>query len=225
MNTATAEARSSLTQTQDPAPAHDALRYTVCTTQAQREACYRLRYQVFVEEEGVQVPAAIHESRRFWEPADETSILLACFRGEEAVATMRICIGELDTLPDEPVARAARETFGGAVMASASYKYCVARSLRGSRVAHGIFLFAFEQLLRHGVRVSLLGCKEELVRYYRRYGFEPFAAAITIPGYGEITPLVLDPFDSGHLARTRSPLLGLLEKFTAEESGSQAAAA
>lgn len=74
---------------------------------AERDACFALRYRVYVEEQGRQAPAADHRRRLERNADDETGILFCVRSGDEVVATVRVHHGAVTGLP-----LCVREAFG-----------------------------------------------------------------------------------------------------------------
>ena len=65
----------------------------VAETEAQREAIYRLRYDIYVEEMNRYGSTADGENRRLVEPDDDWSRLYLAAEGEDIVGTMRLTWG------------------------------------------------------------------------------------------------------------------------------------
>jgi predicted GNAT family N-acyltransferase len=72
----------------------------VAETEAERIACYALRYRVFIEELGFDIPTADHERKLEHTPEDSSAAQLYVSIGAEVIATMRLHHGSSsDLLP------------------------------------------------------------------------------------------------------------------------------
>lgn len=59
-------------------------------TEAEREAVFRIRYEVFVAEQGKTYLVADHEARRFREDLDEEGVILCVQDSGRTVGTLRV---------------------------------------------------------------------------------------------------------------------------------------
>src|SRR5690242_19529937 len=75
----------------------------VAQTESEREAIYRLRYQVYIEEMGLPLPAD-REGKRLLEPPGSGARLLYARDGDTMVATLRLELGKDGALGDEHTA-------------------------------------------------------------------------------------------------------------------------
>ena len=66
------------------------LQFQFATTTAEREAVYRLRYEVYVEERGAYKDVADHKNRLLSDALDPTGRLLYGKVGEEVVGSLRL---------------------------------------------------------------------------------------------------------------------------------------
>ena len=64
--------------------------FHLAATEEEKEAVYRFRYDVYVEEMGRYGEAADHENRRLVEPEDETARIWYAAEDGQVVATQRI---------------------------------------------------------------------------------------------------------------------------------------
>ena len=71
----------------------DRLEVRVAETAEEREAVFRVRYDIYVEEMGRYRSVADHERRRLVDPEDDTSWIIYATDGADVVGSMRITWG------------------------------------------------------------------------------------------------------------------------------------
>jgi predicted GNAT family N-acyltransferase len=71
----------------------------VAETEAEREACFALRYQVYVEELGCDIPTADHHRKLDCTEEDESAVHLYVSCGGGVIGTMRIHHGATSEIP------------------------------------------------------------------------------------------------------------------------------
>ena len=144
---------------------------------AERDACYAIRYQVYVEEQGRQPPLADH-ARKLDRNADDASGLLMYVRSNDAiVGTLRLHHGhdtgippfvrEACKLPDDPAALK---------HVAAISRLAIAAEHRGSRATVSLFRATFAWLNaapRSTQQLYILALDEpKLIAMYRMLGFK-----------------------------------------------------
>lgn len=146
-------------------------------TEAEREACYAIRYQVYVEEQGRQPPLADHARKLDRNADDATGLLMFARSKDTIVGTLRIHHGhdtgippfvrEACNLPDDPAALQ---------HAAAISRLAIAAEHRGSRATISLFRATFEWLNtapRSTQQLYILALDEpKLVAMYRMIGFK-----------------------------------------------------
>lgn len=75
------------------------VRAGVAQTQAEREACFALRYRVYVEEFGCDVPTADHRRKLDRTGDDVAATQIYASRGSKVIGTMRLHHGATSALP------------------------------------------------------------------------------------------------------------------------------
>jgi hypothetical protein len=163
-------------------------------TDADKEAVYRFRYSVYVEEMGRYQDTADHVGRRLVEPDDELSwIFYARDDDGEVVGTARLSWGGngftqrqideyglasfLAELPAEHVA------LGERVM--------VRPDLRGTGLVEEVLQCRDETGLAHDVRIQFSACEPHLLSLYLGRGRRTYSATnINTPEAGYLIPLV-----------------------------------
>jgi hypothetical protein len=166
-------------------------------TEEQREAVYRFRYSVYVEEMGRYQSVADHAGRRLVEPEDERSwIFSACDDDGEVVATARLSWGgngftarqieeySLDSflaeLPAEHLALAERAM--------------VKSQMRGTGLVDEVLRCLDDTGLAHDVRIQFSACEPHLLSLYLGRGRRTYSMRnINTPEAGYLIPLVAFP--------------------------------
>jgi hypothetical protein len=167
-------------------------------TDADREAVYRFRYTVYVEEMGRYQGSADHEGRRLVEADDDQSFIFYARRTDdgEVVGTARLSWGGngfterqideyslapfLTDLPPEHVA------VGERVM--------IRSDLRGTGLVEQILACRDETGLAHDVRIQFSACEPHLLSLYLGQGRRTYASKnINTPEAGYLIPLVTFP--------------------------------
>jgi CRP-like cAMP-binding protein len=170
----------------------------VAQTDEEKEAVYRFRYTVYVEEMGRYQESADHEGRRLVEPEDEQSFILHIRDVDDhtVVGTGRVTWGGygfsqrqideysltpfLDALPHEHIA------VGERVM--------VRPDLRGSGLIDELMDKRNQTALAHDVRIQFAACEPHLLSLYLGQGRRTYAKKnINTPEAGYLIPLVAFP--------------------------------
>jgi hypothetical protein len=172
-----------------------------------REAAFRLRYRVYVEEMGKTLGDADHRRRLLTDDLDESAVIFcATSRGGEPAATIRVNIGCRGLPP------AWENWFGlkrfagfGEEGLSFSSKLIVAPEWRSSMVLaemlNGIYRFGLGQ----GIRFNFCDCAPGLVRFYERLGYRRYTRNFVDPEVGYRVPMVLLLEDTEYLKAVHSP--------------------
>ncbi|HEU5302625.1 MAG TPA: cyclic nucleotide-binding domain-containing protein [Acidimicrobiia bacterium] len=165
-------------------------------TVEEKEAVYRFRYSVYVEEMGRYQGSADHEGRRLVEAEDETSWIFFAKEGDDVVGTARLSWGErgfserqvdeyslapfLDQIPHRHLA------IGERVM--------VTPRLRGTGLVDDLLACRHETAIAHDVRVQFSACEPHLLSLYLGQGRRTYATRnINSPEAGYLIPLVVFP--------------------------------
>jgi hypothetical protein len=167
-------------------------------TEEEKEAVYRFRYTVYVEEMGRYQKTADHAGRRLVEPEDEQSFILYIRDGDDGtvVGTARLSWGGhgfsqrqideysltpfLDALPHEHIG------VGERVM--------VLSSLRGTGLIDQLMERRNDTAIGHDVRIQFAACEPHLLSLYLGQGRRTYATKnINTPEAGYLIPLVAFP--------------------------------
>ncbi|MGE0616065.1 MAG: GNAT family N-acyltransferase [Bacteriovoracia bacterium] len=175
-----------------------------------RDQCYRLRYDVFVEEQGLTT-SANSTFRILADELDESAVLLGAFDGDEAVATSRINYTDHERSPYRALYDLDEQEAALPGRVSVISKLVIATSHRHSSVFLRFCRYMYRQQLERNIAHCFVGCAPALAGLYAKLGFRPYKAAIDVEGFGPIQPMLLDVFNEAYLNEIRSPLLPILK--------------
>jgi predicted GNAT family N-acyltransferase len=165
-------------------------------TEEEREAVYRFRYTVYVEEMGRYQGSADHEGRRLVEPDDQQSFVFYARDDGRVVGTARLSWGGngfserqveeyslapfLAELPPEHIA------IGERVMVTPDH--------RGTGLVDQLMERRNQTALEHDVRIQFSACEPHLLSLYLGQGRRTYATKnINTPEAGYLIPLVAFP--------------------------------
>ena len=168
----------------------------VAETPEEREAVYRFRYSVYVEEMGRYQGSADHDGRRLVEPEDDVSWVFYAREGDDVVGTARLSWGAkgfserqvdeyslppfLAELPHEHLA------IGERVM--------VTPRLRGSGLVDQLMAVRNDVAIANDIRIQFSCCEPHLLSLYLGQGRRTYASKnINSPEAGYLIPLVAFP--------------------------------
>jgi GNAT superfamily N-acetyltransferase len=179
---------------------------------ADREAVYRLRYRVYVEEFGFQQIYADHERKIVQDPLDATAIVLLAEVGGEVVGTVRTNIASDSDLGRYAALHRLHELRGVALSRiTMTSKLIVDPRYRNGRIARQLVQALFRIGVMHGVAVDFIDCEGRLLPLYERLGYrrtseQPFEH----PELGPRYPLCLWT-DAAYLTRVGSAFVKNLQ--------------
>ena len=186
-------------------------------TAAEREAIYRFRYQIYIEELKYNY-AADHERKWLRQPADdeEGTTLLYTGRPDDITSTVRVRAWKPGQVPPAVFAMTSMERFPGIEKLGVSHigRMMIRRSLRGKLVLPSLLAGGYEFLVgEQGADLAFLDCVPGIVRHYRQLGARPYGGRLIDLGYSPGIPLVIVLSDYAHLKRSGSIVAPLVKKY------------
>jgi hypothetical protein len=187
------------------------------TTPEERDAVFRFRYDIYVEEMGRYRSIADHDRRLFIEPEDKTARLYSATDGAPLVGTMRHNWG--GDAPFEP--RQVRQYSLAPFLAQVppdqiivGERFMVSADQRGTDLIFRLFRVYLEFVNDRRIQLIFGDCEPHLLNLYLGMGFRTYAAAnVNSTETGYLIPLVMVPEDLAYMSRIRSPLLTVLRDF------------
>ena len=186
-------------------------------TAAEREAIYRFRYQIYIEELKYNYEAD-HERKWLRQPADdeEGTTLLYTGRPDDITSTVRVRAWKPGHVPPAVFAMTSMERFPGIEKLGVSHigRMMIRRSLRGKLVLPSLLAGGYEFLVgEQGADLAFLDCVPGIVRHYRQLGARPYGGRLIDLGYSPGIPLVIVLSDYAHLKRSGSIVAPLVKKY------------
>jgi len=187
------------------------------TSSSLREAIFRLRYAIYVEEMGRDQLGTCHSTRRVVDPQDKSGQVFAAFDGDRLIGTVRndyVRDGDSDEYVALYGARAYVEQ-RGRERVSVSGRLMVLPEYRAGRAPFALAAATYSRALADGIHHNLIDCNSPVEPFFRRLGYQVFRKPVTHPSYGPVAVMVLDLRGRQYLARVRSPFLRMLDEFLA----------
>ena len=174
-------------------------------SETEREAIYRFRYEVYVQEMGCKQVYADHDRRIITEPLDETGRIFGAWCDGTVVGTVRINFARSGDLGDYPqLYSMERAGCFHPTCTSITTKFMVAKPHRGGPVARLLFLTAYQDARQAGIEFNFMDCNPPLVPFFRKWGWRLYTAPVHHPEYGHVIPMVIALSDRGYLEQVRS---------------------
>ena len=193
------------------------LQFQFATTTEEREAIYRLRYEVYVEERHSYKDVADHENRLLFDTYDQTGRLLYARVGDEVVGSLRLNWGA-----DVPFTKEIMTTYeiqrflpiipmGQMIIFS---RFMIRSDYRRKGVSFQFLATMFTFFLENGLQLAFCDCRPHLINSYVRLGFRTYAQTYNDPIAGLLVPLVMIVEDGEHFEQIGSPLAPLLQNYS-----------
>ena len=184
--------------------------FQIATTAEERDAIYRLRYDVYVREFNYPFPASPERLSDCW---DASAVHFALKDGEPLLGAMRVnCAVSL--AHDEAVVE--RYQLGNVSGCPLENLYLASRAIftreaRGGRHLRHMLREVFRWGLDQEVRVCVIDSSPRLVPLYERLGWVRYADHFQDAALGERVPLLLRLTDHDYLRSISSPFSSVLE--------------
>ncbi len=181
-------------------------------TAEEREAIYRLRYEIYVEAQQLFVDAADHARRQLHDADDPGARLYYAEADGEVVGTLRVHWGGDGPFSPGLVAPYDLERFSDVVPPKRMVvltRFMVRADLRGGATAFALMAEATRFGKDAGVELAFCDCQPHLIRLYTSLGFRTYKSTFNDPAFGLMVPLVLVGCDLDYLRGIGSPLLAV----------------
>ena len=191
---------------------------SLARTSTQREAVYRLRYDVYMRELRKGFLSDIdHEHGWIRDPEDEQEGVSIFYTGTEEAMTgsLRLQVWDPGQIPEDIFQRFSLHLFPGidAYKVSEAARLVIRPDMRGGHLLASLALAAFEHgVASHDVFVCFLYCSPGLVRPYMRLGFRPYPGYVIPNEDGIRLPMFMVAADLEHLKAIGSPLAPLMAR-------------
>jgi len=188
-------------------------------TPAEREAVYRLRYQVFVGELKRKLPGVDHARGWLTDADDERPGTILFYTGapDDVTGTIRVRVWPPGGVPAKEAGQYSMARFPGIErLATADLgRLTVKPGERGMLILPALVRACYEQLAGPGgVDLVFCYCAPGLVRSYRSLGMVPYGGSLIDTGSGPVQiPLVCVLSDAAALRRAKSFLAPLVKTY------------
>nr|WP_092074508.1 cyclic nucleotide-binding domain-containing protein [Dendrosporobacter quercicolus]NSL49102.1 cyclic nucleotide-binding domain-containing protein [Dendrosporobacter quercicolus DSM 1736]SDM99528.1 hypothetical protein SAMN04488502_11027 [Dendrosporobacter quercicolus] len=194
------------------------IRFRIANSIREKNAIYRFRYDIFVNEMSSSAHSADHKNKKVIDDLDQNSILLYASVGSEIIATARLTISETEDFPSW-----LSEIFCFPKFKQMLYDYenkkiglttkmAISQKYRGSTLMYRLIAEMYKVYNEFQVQLSFGGGNPRLIQLYERVGWRRYTKNFTEPGYGLLLPLVFIHDDVAHLKSVHSPLYRFFPK-------------
>ncbi len=168
----------------------------LATTQKEREAIYRFRYEVYVEELNRDYPDADHERKWLRDEDDLQDYALNLYMGplDQIVAVVRVLVWPGGTVPEKYHRMFSMDIIPGIedLVTCEIGRLMIRPSLRGKSIFPTLMDAMYEHLVARDVALCFLYCVPGLVKHYRKtIGARPYGGHLIPAGSSTGIPLMV----------------------------------
>jgi GNAT superfamily N-acetyltransferase len=182
------------------------------STEADHEAIYRFRYEIYVEEMGYPFPGVDHRGRRLADAIERPTRRLMAEEGGQLVGTLQFHWGAECAFTEEERAVYRLSDFVALVGDESTMiasRFMTRPGHRDSdlpaRLLDAMYTFALD----NDVKLLFGDCRPHLINNYLRLGFRTYASTYNDATAGMLAPLVFVIDDVAYLERIKSRLAPL----------------
>jgi len=182
-------------------------------TTSEREAVFRLRYEVYIEELGRTQRYADHAARTIEEPLDACGNVFCAYDGARLVGTVRSNYAWRSPL-EEYEALYDMESCGAAHPShtSVTTKLVISPEYRCSTLACRLAMATYHTGLCDGVLFDFVDVYPARIPFFERLGYRVHLPRALHPEYGPVIVMRLAMRDARHLTSVKSPFLRVLTR-------------
>ena len=190
----------------------------IVTTQEEREAIYRFRYEVYVEELKRGYPEADHERRWLRDKDDEQDYTVNMYVGppDQIAGAVRLLIWAAGEVPEDYYRMFSMEIFPGieGLITAEIGRLMIRPTSRGKMVFSSLINTMYEHLVERDAQLCFLYCVPGLVKYYRRnLGARPYGGRLVPAGSSVGIPMVVIISDSDFFAESGTTFSELSKQY------------
>jgi hypothetical protein len=194
----------------------------LATTQRERDAIARLRYDVHVREQNVPLGDADHARQRIWYPDDDLPSTLHFYAGspDEMLGCLRIRLWRPGQVPADVREFYSMDMLPGvdALTVCDVSKMVMVPKLRGTTAMAALSGYSIYETVRaHGNALMVACCAPGLLRSYRAIGLRTFGGRMRHTSWGLIIPLIGLTNELEHTYRIGSPWYPALRRLQRED--------
>jgi hypothetical protein len=188
-------------------------------SEEEREAIYRFRYRIYVEELHRELGGVDHARRMVRDDEDDKPTAHHFYVGspDDIEGVVRLRVWEPGQIPPAFAKKLSMHLFGAAqarLRTSEIGRYMIDPRRRGSLVLPSMARRTYEFLANEQkVDLSFCYCRPGLVDYYRRLGARPYGAELFEESEGMEVPLVSVLSDYAYYRDVKSPMAPWVKKY------------
>lgn len=187
-------------------------------TEDDRAAAYRLRYDLYVTDQGLFKDVADHDRRWLTDSYDRVSRIALAEVDGAVVGTARLTFGGEAVFSEETRREYDLDRFAGVVDDAELCilaRFLVRKEFRGNGMLSFQLLWtAWECAAVHGLELLLGSCEPHLLNRYRGLGSQPYGKLYNHPTSGALVPIAVVLGDLAHMRRIKSPMVSALARRT-----------
>ncbi len=184
---------------------------------AEREAIYRFRYRVYVEEMNRYRSIADHAGKRLVEPDDSRSHLFLASDGQDVVGTMRLTWGGDAPFSERHIGQYDLEPFLAEVPQDqmiVGERFMVDKAYRGTDLIFRLFRAYLRFVNARRIQLIFGDSEPHLLNLYQGLGFRTYSDKnVNSAETGYLIPLIMVAEDLDYMHAVKSPLARVLEDF------------
>jgi predicted GNAT family N-acyltransferase len=187
----------------------------MATTDAEKDAIYRLRYDVYVEEMGGgdRHTEADRGARLLRDEWDEHAHHFFAMQDGEMAACARVNLRKDGSVECEDLLEMARFAPFYPNAVSTTSRFAVHPRLRGSHLMRLLACAVYRFHREQGIRLLFIDCHTRLLPLYSRLGFRIYKPGFKHPKYVYVIPMVLVLDDLEYLEQVASPFVPIARRF------------
>ena len=180
----------------------------LATTDPDREAIYRLRYRVYVEEMQRPQKDADHEARLIRDALDDFGLLFGAWRHGVCIGTLRVNLLRDGDIGDYRTMYGLQSLTPQEVFhTSITTRLMVLPGARRRGVSIALASAAAALAPEKDITHDYIDCNAHLVPFFAHLGYVPHRADLVHPEYGAVTVMKVALEDSAHLDAVDSPFI------------------
>ncbi len=196
------------------------IQIALAENEQEKEAVYRFRYTVYVEEMGRYRTTADHERRMLVEPCDAHSRIFYATENGQVVATVRLTWGGDAPLPERMIEQYGLAPFLAELPADAiavGERGMVVPRLRSTDLYLRLIGASFAFVNDRRIQLAFGDCEPHLLNLYLGLGYRTYSKRnVNSAEAGYLVPIVFVPEDVVYLRYLSSPLLQYVRDFGAD---------
>lgn len=191
----------------------------IAQTMEDFEKVSKLRYKVYIEEQGKAYKEANHTNQSFSDLLDQNAILVMVEKQEHLEGTVRLnyfsCPATFSHYADmfeyQKFSNYPLNTIG------VCSRLAVTTNCRDGQVREALFNAIYEIGYKKGIRLCFVACSPVLLRLFRAYGFREYVTPFHDPVVGKLRRLALVVDDLTHLKQCNSPFYAIAKNLGISE--------